>query len=125
MFTLHWNGIWSDQYIEFTFMRYGHSPRGIIGITLQPSTLKPWALSLHIGTQLKKDLMSMTEGDEQHIVTTHKEESYSRIQTDITDKDKIQSKMATCIDPLNPESHPEDGVINIVTGRISPGSVYI
>ena len=43
-----WNGLWSDLYIETTFMRYGHSPGGIVGITPQPSTLKRWALSLHI-----------------------------------------------------------------------------
>ena len=30
-----WNAIWSDMYIESTFMRYGHSPGGIIGITLK------------------------------------------------------------------------------------------
>jgi len=35
-----WNGIWSDMFIETTFMRYGHGPNGIIGITLKPSALK-------------------------------------------------------------------------------------
>ena len=35
-----WNGRWSDMYIETTFMRYGHAPGGIIGITLKPETLK-------------------------------------------------------------------------------------
>ena len=44
------NAIWSDIYIESTFMRYGHSPGGIIGITVKPSTLKRWALSLHLCT---------------------------------------------------------------------------
>jgi len=40
-----WNGIWSDMFIETTFMRYGHSHGGIIGITLRPDTLKTWALT--------------------------------------------------------------------------------
>jgi hypothetical protein len=35
-----WNGIWSDMYIETTFMRYGHSHGGIIGNTIRPETLK-------------------------------------------------------------------------------------
>ena len=58
-----WNGLWSDLYIESTFMRYGHSPGGIIGITQQPSTLKRWALSLHniICAQLKNDVMSLSD----------------------------------------------------------------
>jgi len=28
-----WNGIWSDMFIETTFMRYGHGPGGLAGIT--------------------------------------------------------------------------------------------
>ena len=43
-----WNGLWSDQFIESTFMRYGHSVGGIIGITLKSTALKIWALSRHI-----------------------------------------------------------------------------
>lgn len=34
-----WNGIWSDMYIETTFMPYGRGPGGIIRITLKPETL--------------------------------------------------------------------------------------
>ena len=43
-----WNGIWSDMYIESTFMCYGHGPGGMIGVTLKPEMLKTWALSLHV-----------------------------------------------------------------------------
>ena len=43
-----WDGVWSIMFIETTFMRYGHSHGGIIGITLRPDTLKTWALGLHI-----------------------------------------------------------------------------
>ena len=39
-----WNGIWSDMIIETIFMRYGHAPDGIVGITLKPETLKVWPL---------------------------------------------------------------------------------
>ena len=35
-----WNGLWSDQFIESTFMRYGHNVGGIIGITLKSKALK-------------------------------------------------------------------------------------
>ena len=51
-----WNAIWSGQYIEFIFMRYSHGPKGIIRITLEPSTLKRWALGFHICTELQKDI---------------------------------------------------------------------
>ena len=41
-----WNAIWSDMFIETTFMRYGHGKRGIIGLTLEPETLEIWGLSM-------------------------------------------------------------------------------
>lgn len=120
-----WNGLWSDLFIESTFMRYGHSPGGIVGITLQPSTLKRWALSLHLCAQLRKDVMSLSDPDKQTTVTTHKEEGASRIVTDATDREKIRDKLVTCIDPLNADSHPPGSLVNIVTGRISPASVNV
>jgi len=40
-----WNAIWSDMFIETTFMRYGHGKRGIIGLTLEPETLEIWGLT--------------------------------------------------------------------------------
>ena len=56
-----WNGIWSDMYIETTFIRYGHAPGGILGITLKPETLKVWALCLHTCSRLEADLDEMIE----------------------------------------------------------------
>ena len=112
-----WNGLWSDLYIETTFMRYGHSPGGIIGITLQPSTLKRWALSLHV--------MSLSDHDVHHTITTHKEESATRIITDSVDREKTIEKLATCIDPLDPSSHPSGNIVSIVTGMISPALVNV
>ena len=47
-----WNAIWSDMFIESTFMRYGHGPGGLIGITLSPNALKRWALSPHLCSRL-------------------------------------------------------------------------
>ena len=84
-----WNGLWSDLFIESTFMRYGHSTGGLVGITLQPSTVKRWALSLHLCAQLRKDVMSLSDPDEQTTVTTHKEEGTSRIQTGAIDREKF------------------------------------
>ena len=48
------------MFIETTFMRYGHGPRGIIGITLKPETLKTWALGLHICSRLEQDIGDIT-----------------------------------------------------------------
>ena len=55
-------------------------------------------------------------------MTSHKEEKPSRIISDAKDRDKIQEKLLTCIDPLDPTGHPA-GLINVVTGRIAPETV--
>jgi hypothetical protein len=119
-----WNGIWSDMFIESTFMHYGHGPGRIIGITLKPSTLKRWALSLHIYSQIMKDVTEMRETRRKTTVTEHKEEMPSRIQSDGVDRAKLKDRLSTCIDPLQPDSHPP-GLINIVNGRLSPDNVNV
>ena len=57
-----WNAIWSDMYIETTFMRYGYGPNGIVGITLQPSALKRRALSMYTCSRLVQDVAYMDKG---------------------------------------------------------------
>ena len=77
-----WNGIWSDMYIETTFMRYGYGKRGIIGVTLKPETMKIWSLSLHICSKLEQDLVCQIEPDDNGKQDKHKEESKGRIDSD-------------------------------------------
>ena len=55
------NGMWSDMAIETTFMRYGHSRGGIIGITLRPDSVKTWAYSLHTCNGIISDLNVMRD----------------------------------------------------------------
>ena len=80
-----WNGIWSDLFIETTYMRYGHAPAGIVGSTLNESTLAIWALSHSTCAQLMNDRQVMKDGEEQNIVTSHKEERQTRIKADAAD----------------------------------------
>ena len=51
-----WNGIWSDMFIETTFMRWGKGPGGLVRVTLKPSTVKRWALSLHTTSPVESDI---------------------------------------------------------------------
>lgn len=111
-----WNGMWSDMYIETTFMRYGHGPGALVGITLNPSATRRWALSLHIRSRLIKDLSNMRDANlSSNEVTVHKEEKI---------REKIREKLQTCIDPLNPDGHC-DGIVDIASGRISPAAVNV
>ena len=74
------------MFIESTFMRYGHGPGGIIGITLSPNTLKRWALSLHICSTVKQNLIATVNGEDLKVITKHKEEGQTRILTDSSDR---------------------------------------
>ena len=103
-------------------MRYGHSPGGIIGITLKPSTLKRWALSLHVCSRIVQDVSEMGNENRQVPVTVHKEEMPARKKTDAADREKLCERLITCIDPLNPDDHP-DQLVNIVTGKLAPAAV--
>ena len=120
-----WNGVWSDLFIESTFMRYGHSKGGIVGITLKPEALKVWALSRHLCAELLSSLTDMEEGeDKTQTKVTHKEEGKARIEADAKDRDGIRTKLEMCIDPIDPANHPE-GIVNIVTGKIGKAEVNV
>ncbi|KAG1656584.1 hypothetical protein GQR58_023837 [Nymphon striatum] len=111
------NGIWSEIAIETTFMRYGHSKSGIVGITLKPETLKTWAYSLHTCHGILDYLDEMRETYRSPCKTTHKEETAARIQGDEQDRKNLDEKLKLCIDPLDVDQ-PSDGLVNIVTGQI-------
>ncbi len=106
------------MFIESTFMRYGHGRAGIVGITLKPETLKTWALSHHICSQLMEDLAELRgESDEYSIKDSHKEEAASRISSDKKDREALKRKLEMCIHPLKPELHPEQ-LVNVANGTI-------
>ena len=111
-----WNGLWSDMFIETTFLRYGHGPGGIIGITLKPETLKIWALGPHICSHLEQDIISLVGKEQDISQEAHKEEA--RIASDGADRKSIQDKLKLCIDLLDPTSHPPT-IANIVSGQVA------
>ena len=111
-----WKSIWSDMFIETTFMRYGHESGGLTGLTLKPASVARWALSLHVCSQLRSDLMAMKEEQDTKTVSTHKEENPGRIASDASDREEIQQALQNYIDPLATDTHPP-GLLNIVTDR--------
>ena len=113
--------LWSDIFIKTTFMRYGHGPGGLIGITPNESAMKRWALSLHVCSRLVKDVVDLREADSDRSLVVHKEEMKCRFEADAQDRENIRDKLKTCIDPLNMEGQPQ-GFINMVTGKICTGA---
>ena len=80
-----WNGMWSDMFIETTFMRFGKGDGGLVGVTLKPKSVKIWAYSLHSCTLLLHDLHTMSEEYPKGNIM-HKEEMPARIKSDAADR---------------------------------------
>ena len=119
-----WNGMWSDIFIETTFMCYGHGPGGLVGITLNAAAMKRWALSLHTCSQLVKDLTDLKDGGHKIQITRHKEESAAQKASDDIDRQKIGEKLSLCTNPLDPDEH-ESGIVNIITWKVCVHSVNV
>ena len=117
------NSTWSDMYIESTFMRFGHSQGGLTGLTLSPSAVQRWALSLHACSVLVHGIQAMRENIDQPS-QYHKEESAGRRRTDAADRLKLQQKLEHAVDPLDPTGHPQE-LFNIVTGQIASTSANV
>ena len=75
-------------------------PRGLVGITLKPSTMKRLALSLYTFSTLSKYVADMRDLQERHAVIFHKEESKGRIESDACYRANIRQKYQSCVDPL-------------------------
>ena len=69
-----YNGQWSDMFIETNWMRKGHGPGCIIGMTENHQTMARWVYSMDATTTLTGDLNKMS-GDDANVQTTHKEET--------------------------------------------------
>lgn len=118
------NAIPSDQFIEMTWMRTGKSENGIIGNTQKPQTVATWVYSRNASTTLINDLRDMTE-DSRKVETSHKEEAQGRMKKDSEDRLSLRETLRSCIDPLDPETHPEEKLLNIVTGHLAPEYVNV
>jgi len=55
----------------------------------------------------------------------HKEESNGRIKTNAQDRQSLSVTLQECIDPMDPDSHPDGALLNVVTGAVAPQDVNI
>ena len=71
----YWNSIWSDMYIKTTFVYYGKGPGGIVGVTLKSGVVKNWSNSLHIFTEILKDLDEIRDRETSEELVVHNKET--------------------------------------------------
>ena len=55
----------------------------------------------------------------------HKEESKGRIKTDAQDRQSLLITLQGCIDSMDPDSHVDGALLNIVTGAVAPQNVNV
>ena len=101
------------QTIETTYMRYG-----ITGVTLNDECVKIWVYGIPICSNILQNLDEMRNVDPATSQLHHKGEFKDRITSDGKDRLSLREKLELYIDPLDPEQHPRDGLVNIVTGEV-------
>ena len=102
--------------IEVLHNRIGKGAAGIIGQSTNMETVKVWAQSLNACCELIKCLEAME--DKSSTNDMHKEEKKCRILHDQVDRDILRKKLEVSIDIFD-VSQREDGLVNVVTGKIN------
>ena len=100
-------------------MRLGHGPGGAKGLTINQKQMEVWALSFATTGELVKNLLEMTYDESEKVTTHHKEESLKRIKSDQEDRESLRRYLSGIIDPMDPSTHPEGHLLNIVSGQIA------
>ena len=77
---------------------------------------------MHTCSWLVQDVADMDKGYTEKEVMIHKEERPAQIKSDAQDRRDILRKLQSCIYPMDPTNHPDE-LVNIVTGRVAPGTV--
>lgn len=112
------NGVWTDQGIESTYMKFGKGKKGIGRTALRPESQRQWAYSADATTTVSHSVRSLSgNGDVKH-AHKHRDETNSRMEMDMKDKSSLRSKLSLAINPLDPAQHPSDGLVNILTGYV-------
>ena len=120
-----WKSVFSDQFGEQTYIRYGKGKGGLVGMTLYPDQVAGWVLSYPICKFVSLTMDNMfDETLTMYDITQdkHKEEGLQRRQLDADDRQKIQEEFAKCSHPLQTDC---DKPINIVNGRIANEKVNV
>ena len=78
-------------------MIHGHGPSGIIGSTLNDSTLAIWAFSHSSTVRILNDLQEMKQKLTEIVIITHKEGGAMRIKEDTAYKDKTRETLSRYI----------------------------
>ena len=94
------NGIWSDMFIETTFMRYTKCPRGTFAVTLQPNVVKNYS---HYHRDIERSWRYERKSKTNVI-------RFSQRRSDEDDRAGIRKALDKCINPFQKDLK---GLVNI------------
>ena len=100
--------MFAAQFGEQTYIRYGKSKGGLVGLTLSEEPVARWVLFNSIFTLVSFSMDKMLdEGDDEYDATRdiHTEEGKSRIKLDAQDRTKFFREMETHPNPLQTDTN--------------------
>ena len=111
-----WNGVSSDQFGEQTYIRFGKSKGGLVGLSLSPEQVSGWVLSYHICKMLSCYMDNMYEKTDNSKPNIHKEEGMKRRQGDAADRKKLSDELTKYPNPLTGEVRKAANIVNGCVG---------
>ncbi len=115
------NSVFSDQFGEQTYIRYGKAKGGLVGLTLSQDQVACWVLAYHICNQmslLMDQMFSSVEGKE----SKHKEEGEGRRKLDAKDREKLRTQVQAFGNPLESSANV---IVNIANGCMADEKVNV
>lgn len=118
------NAVPLDQFGEQTYIRYGKSPAGLLGISLNSEQDAEWGPSHHICNMVALAMENMCDNE----TTTdtfnckHKEEGKARKALDHSDRNLIKTEFQKMINPFQVDS---DTIVNIYNGAIAVEKINV
>jgi hypothetical protein len=118
-----WNSVFSDQFGEQTYIRYGKSKGGLVGLTLSQDQVAGWVLSQHVCNyvSLLMDKM-LSETDQDETQKPHTEEGKHRKRLDANDRSKLREQFEAHSNPLTSTA---DRLVNVMNGCIASDKVNV
>jgi hypothetical protein len=122
-----WNAVFSDQFGEQAYMRYGKAKGGLVGMTLSPDQIAGWVLSYPVCHALSLAMESMfhdenSSSEPDARSEKHKEEGKSRRKLDFDDRQLIREELKKFTHPLKYE---DDKLVNIYNGCVASEKVNV
>ena len=122
-----WNAVPLDQYGEQTYIRYGKSKGGLVGLTLSPNQVHEWVMSYHICHQVSILMDQMCDNSTScetapDTKCQHKEEGRRRAMLDKEDRGKIKEHLSKFPNPLSTDC---EKLFNIVNGMVATEDINV